>query len=141
MTGSRRNLFLTAAAAFFLVVFAVMISWLPAEAQTACNQAGNHVIHVAKTAGSGHLTDCDTARISKQNHHTITWQASGNDTLTIQFNKNGNPFQDFWCQNQKQCTTGTIGPNAQTGTTYNYKVTLNSGGNTYTEDPGVIIDP
>jgi hypothetical protein len=136
-----RRVVFTAGMFVAVIVLACMIFLRTAEAQVACGQTGNHVVHVGKTEGSTHLSDCDSPRISRQNRHSVTWHAAGNDTVTIEFNKNGNPFLNFSCVNQKQCTSGAIDPNAKTGTIYNYKITLSSGGNTFTEDPGVIIDP
>jgi hypothetical protein len=136
-----RRIVFTAGTILPVIVLACMISLRTTAAQVACGQTGDHVVHVGKTTGSTHLSDCDSPRISRQNRHNVTWQALGNDTLTIEFNKNGNPFLNFSCVNQKRCTSGAIDPEAKTGMVYNYKITLSSGGNTLTEDPGVIIDP
>ncbi len=128
---------------FFLGMFALVIGLMirTTEAQVACRETGNHLIKVGKAQSSDQLVDCESAALSKGSKHTLTWQASGKDTLSIEFAAEGNPFLNFACKNQKKCSSGTIDPNARLGVTYKYTVTLNSGGNVYTEDPGVIIQP
>jgi len=120
-----------------LLLSAAVISIRSARAQISCDQIGNHLIRINRTQGSNQLVDCEAAHISKNAKHKITWQAAGNDTITIEF-PNGSPFLNFSCQDQKRCTSDQIDPNAQGQ--YKYKVTLKSGRNTYTEDPGVIIE-
>ena len=133
----------SATSAMFFLGFALVIVALgrTAPAQVQCNQTGNHLIKVAKTQGSNQMVDCESAALSRGSKHTITWQASGNDTLSIEFAADGNPFLNFACKDQKKCASGPIDPNAQDGVTYKYTITLKSGGNVYTEDPGVIIRP
>jgi uncharacterized protein (DUF2147 family) len=129
-------------AAAFVCLFAValLFSARLAQGQVACNQVGNHLIKVVKTQGSNQLVDCESARISRSKKHTVTWQASGNNTLTIEFAAGASPFLKFSCKDQKKCTSGEIDPNA-IGKTFKYTVTLKSGSNTYVEDPDVVIDP
>ena len=121
-----------------LLLTAAVISIRSAPAQVACNQTGNHLIKVSHTQGSSQLVDCELPHISKKAKHKITWQASGKDTLTIEFPANGNPFLNFTCQNQKSCTADQIDPKALGQ--YKYTVTLTSGGTPFKEDPGVIIE-
>ena len=115
-----------------------MFATVTASAQVACDKVGDHKIKVFVTQGSGQLVDCEAARISKNAKHKITWQVSGKDTLTIEFAPGQNPFLNFSCKNKKLCTAGQIAPGALGQ--YKYTVTLTSGGKTYVEDPGVIIE-
>ena len=119
----------------------LLISMRPAQGQVECKQVGNHLIKIRKIQGSDQLADCESARISKSKKHAITWQTSGNDTMTIEFNAGAGPFLKFSCKDQKKCTSGEIDPKAATGTAFKYTITLKSGNNTYREDPDVLIDP
>jgi hypothetical protein len=121
-----------------LCAAAAVISIRSARAQVGCNQTGNHLIKISKAQGSDQLVDCELSHISKKAKHKITWQASGKDTITIEFPANANPFLNFSCQDQKHCTADQIDPKAQGQ--YKYTVTLKSGGTPYKEDPGVIIE-
>jgi hypothetical protein len=125
-------------AVLVLCACAAALSISSAPAQVACNQVGNHVIKVSLDQGSGQLVDCEGAHASKQAKHKITWQARGQDTLSIEFAPNQNPFLKFTCKNQKSCTASQIDP-AALGQ-YKYTVTLTSGGQSYSVDPHVIIE-
>ncbi len=127
-----------AAVVGLLCACAAVISISAAPAQVACNQVGNHLIKVSSVRGSGQLVDCEAAHISKQAKHKITWQASGKDTLSVEFPANKNPFLNFSCRNQNSCTADQIDPGALGQ--YKYSVRLHTGGKTLTEDPGVIIE-
>ena len=121
-----------------VIVLAVFVCVPPAQAQVACGEVGNHVIKVAKGA-STRLSDCQSARISKKGKHSITWQAQGNDTVTLEWGSKGNPFVGFTCKDQKQCKAADIDPNASGS--YKYSIVLKSGTQTYREDPDVMIEP
>lgn len=116
----------------------ISIRSAPAQQVVGCNETGHHNVKVGRAQASSQLVDCESPHISKKAKHRITWQASGNDTITIEFPANANPFLKFSCQDQKSCTADQIDPKALGQ--YKYTATLKSGGNTYKEDPGVIIE-
>ncbi len=122
-----------------LCVSAAIFATTAVRAQVSCNEVGNHVIKVAKAQGSDQLVDCESARVSKQARHKLVWQASGKDTLSIVFPSGANPFLRFRCTNRKSCTADRIDPKARGE--FKYTAILNSGGQTFREDPGVIIEP
>ncbi len=141
MSGSLKWILRSIVAVVVVAISMFLASRILLQAQVPCGQTGNHLIHVGKTHGSKQLVDCESATISMQNHNTVTWQAGGNDTISIEFSSDANPFVNFTCNKQKMCTADTIDPNAKTGVSYKYNVTLKSGWRTYHEDPGVIIQP
>jgi hypothetical protein len=138
---SRKMSVLSGMAVSAVLTAAVLFSTCPVQAQVACNQVGNHLIKIAKAQGTNQLVDCESARISKSKKHAITWQASGNDTLTIEFAAGQSPFLNFTCKDQKSCKATTIDPQAAAAKGFKYTVTLKSGGGTFIEDPEVVIDP
>ena len=141
MIQGRRLCATSAAALVCLFSIAMLLTMRLAQGQVACNQVGNHLIKIGKTPGSNQLVDCESARISKSKKNTVTWQAQGNDTITIVFAGGASPFLNFSCKDQKRCTSGAIDPNAKIATPFKYTVTLKSGSNTFVEDPDLVIDP